>query len=166
MRPVDPRPLPLSQPPAAPQLELAAVANVALGDAYQVDLLFMHYSGTPSVDWRGDRPENPQLPVYALLRPLNLAAVAYARVNAADSGFVAEAARDGIFRPGGHKTALEDQPDFASLIALWSRRIEKIAAEFAAGDAAVAPTLRACASCALQALCRVPAAAEPGGDDD
>jgi len=65
MRPVDPRPLPLSQPPAAPQLELAAVANVALGDAYQVDLLFMHYSGTPSVDWHATirRSNVAQFPV-------------------------------------------------------------------------------------------------------
>ena len=46
----------------------------------------------------------------------------------------------------------------AALIEVWSGRIESLAADFAAGGAAVAPTLRACKSCSLQGLCRVPAA--------
>jgi hypothetical protein len=43
---------------------------------------------------------------------------------------------------------------------VWSRRIERIAGEFASGRAEVAPTLLACKSCDLQGLCRVPAALE------
>jgi hypothetical protein len=57
---------------------------------------------------------------------------------------------------------MEDMPNFSALIAKWSQRIEKIAAEFAAGNAAVAPTLRACASCGLQPLCRIPPALDDG----
>ena len=49
---------------------------------------------------------------------------------------------------------------FAELIQVWSRRIERIAGEFAAGRAEVAPTIKACQSCKLQGLCRVPAALE------
>jgi hypothetical protein len=43
---------------------------------------------------------------------------------------------------------------------VWSQRIESLAADSAAGPTAVAPTLRACKTCHLQGLCRVPAALE------
>jgi hypothetical protein len=54
--------------------------------------------------------------------------------------------------------------NFADLVNVWSGRIERIAAEFAAGRAEVAPTLKACKSCELHGLCRVPAALEQGED--
>jgi probable DNA repair protein len=128
-------------------------------------VLIDYKSGTPGADWRGDRPENPQLPVYAVMRPARLVAVAYGRVNARDCGFVAEAARGQIFKPTSRKSELEGMPDFASLVALWSRRIEKIAAEFATGYAAVAPTARACATCRLQPLCRIQTIADQDSDE-
>jgi ATP-dependent helicase/DNAse subunit B len=125
-------------------------------------VLIDYKSGTAVQDWRGDRPDNPQLPVYAVLQPHGLLAVAYAKVNAGECGFVAETARRGIFKRQSGPTTLEGMPDFGALVALWSQRIEKIAGEFAAGHAEVAPTLRACASCDLQTLCRVPAAFDDG----
>jgi probable DNA repair protein len=121
-------------------------------------VLIDYKTGATSPDWRGERPDNPQLPVYALLRPEGLVAVAYARVNADECCFVAETARGGIFKPRSRPSALEGMADFRSLIELWSTRIDAIAKEFAGGYAAVAPTLRACESCELQPLCRVPAA--------
>jgi ATP-dependent helicase/nuclease subunit B len=122
-------------------------------------VLIDYKTGIVSPDWRGDRPDNPQLPVYALLRPESLVAVAYGMVNAAKCGFVAEHARPTVFKPSSRKpSSMEGMPDFPSLIALWSVRIEVIAAEFAAGHAEVAPTLRACSSCNLQPLCRIPSA--------
>ncbi|MDP8983817.1 MAG: PD-(D/E)XK nuclease family protein [Pseudomonadota bacterium] len=124
-------------------------------------VLIDYKTGAAVPDWRGERPDNPQLPIYALLRPAGLVAVAYGKVNASECCFVAEAERGGIFKPRGRASPLEGLPDFSALIATWSQRIEKIAAQFAAGNAAVAPTLRACASCRLQPLCRVPAALEP-----
>jgi probable DNA repair protein len=132
-----------------------------LGDGGRV--LIDYKSGAAAQDWRGERPDNPQLPVYAVLQPHDLVAVAYGRVNASECGFVAEAARGGIFKPRTRPTSLEGMPDFAALVHLWSERIERIAGEFAAGHAEVAPTQRACASCDLQALCRVPAAFVDGG---
>ena len=129
-------------------------------------VLIDYKSGVAATDWRGDRPDNPQLPVYAVLQPHALVAVAYGRVNAGECGFVAEAARGGIFKPRTRPTALEGMPDFTALVALWSQRIERIAGEFAAGHAEVAPTPRACASCDLQTLCRVPAAFDDSGPRD
>jgi ATP-dependent helicase/nuclease subunit B len=129
-----------------------------LGDGARV--LIDYKTGMATADWRGDRPDNPQLPIYALLHPQALAAVAYGRVNAGECAFIAEAERPDIFKPRGQKSPLEGQSSLAALIEVWSLRIEKLAADFAAGRAAVAPTLRACASCRLHGLCRVPAALE------
>jgi RecB family exonuclease len=122
-------------------------------------VLIDYKTGAADSDWRGERPDNPQLPVYALLSPQALVAVAYAKVNAAQSGFVAESERGEIFRRT-RSSELEGMATFAELVQVWSRRIERIAGEFAAGHAEVAPTVEACRSCKLQGLCRVPAALE------
>jgi len=122
-------------------------------------VLIDYKTGAAEPDWRGERPDNPQLPVYALLSPRALVAVAYAKVNAAESGFVAESERRDIF-PRTRRSELEGMASLAELIPVWSRRIERIAGEFAAGRAEVAPTIEACKSCKLQGLCRVPAALE------
>ena len=122
-------------------------------------VLIDYKTGAADPDWRGERPDNPQLPVYALLSPRALVAVAYAKVNAAESGFVAESERRDIF-PRTRRSELEGMATLAELIPIWSRRIERIAGEFAAGRAEVAPTIEACKSCKLQGLCRVPAALE------
>jgi probable DNA repair protein len=121
-------------------------------------VLIDYKTGNAGTDWRGERPDNPQLPVYALLRPEALVAVAYGVVNAAECGFVAETQRPELFKPRGKATSLEDMQSMAALIEVWSERIEGLAADFAGGRAVVAPTERACQSCRLQALCRVPAA--------
>jgi probable DNA repair protein len=119
-------------------------------------VLIDYKTGAAAVDWRSDRPGNPQLPFYGLLFPRDLIAVAYGRVNAAESRFVAECERDGVFKPGRNKTSLEGAPNLSALIEVWARRIQHIAAAFAAGRAEVAPTAEACRSCVLQGLCRVP----------
>jgi ATP-dependent helicase/nuclease subunit B len=129
-------------------------------------VLIDYKTGMAMPDWRGDRPDNPQLPVYALLRPDDLVAVAYGKVNASECCFVAESERGGIFTARGRRSQMEGMSDFGALIATWSQRIEKIACEFAAGNAQVAPTLRACASCRLQPLCRISAALDDGADQD
>ncbi len=126
-------------------------------------VLIDYKTGAADPDWRGERPDNPQLPVYALLSPPALVAVAYAKVNAAESGFVAESERGEIF-PRTRRSELEGMATFAELVQVWSRRIERIAGEFAAGRAEVAPTIEACKSCKLQGLCRVPAALEEADD--
>jgi ATP-dependent helicase/nuclease subunit B len=127
-------------------------------------VLIDYKTGLAAADWRGERPDNPQLPIYALLRPEALVAVAYGRVNAGECSFIAEAERAAIFKPTGRKSPLEGMPSLAALIGVWALRIENLAADFAAGRAAVAPTVRACKSCRLHGLCRVPAALEDPAD--
>jgi probable DNA repair protein len=127
-------------------------------------ILIDYKTGLAAVDWRGERPDNPQLPIYALLHPDALVAVGYGRVNAAECSFIAEAERAALFKPNGRISPLEGMPSLAALVDVWSQRIENLAADFAAGRAAVAPTVQACKSCRLHGLCRVPAALEDAAD--
>ena len=126
-------------------------------------VLIDYKTGKATIDWRGERPDNPQLPIYALLQPDALVAVAYGRVNAADCSFVAETERPDLFKPRGRESTLEGMASLAALLEVWSQRIETLADDFAAGRAAVAPTAHACKTCRLHGLCRVPAALEAVG---
>ncbi len=128
-------------------------------------VLIDYKSGMAGPDWRGERPDNPQLPIYALLRRDALAAVAYGRINAAGCSFVAESERAGLFGAGSAITKMEGEPTIAALIEVWSRRIEKLAADFKGGRAAVNPTPQACRSCHLHGLCRIPSALDDGNGD-
>ncbi|MGO9039691.1 MAG: PD-(D/E)XK nuclease family protein [Steroidobacteraceae bacterium] len=118
-------------------------------------VLIDYKSGSPVADWRGDRPDNPQLPIYALLLPQALVAVAYGSVNASECSFVAEAERRGIFKRTSQRTGMEGMDSLEALMRVWLQRIENLAAAFAAGRAEVDPTPKACESCRLHGLCRV-----------
>ncbi len=134
------------------KVRLDRVDRLADGSRVLID----YKTGSAAVDWRGERPDNPQLPIYALLQPQALVAVAYGKVNAADPNFLAETERRNVFKPGGKVTLLEEQSSLAALLGIWSQRMEALAAAFVAGHAEVAPTALACRTCALQGLCRVP----------
>ncbi len=118
-------------------------------------VLIDYKSGWVQPDWRGERPDNPQLPMYALRHRENLVAVAYGRVSATECRFVAESARGDIF-PAARASRLEGFASFTLLVAAWERRVESLAQEFASGAAQVAPKETACRYCHLQGLCRVP----------
>ena len=123
-------------------------------------VLIDYKTGSAAVDWRGDRPDNPQLPLYAQLAGGRLVAVAYAQVNAANCKFVQESERDGALLPGQRRSDMEGEADFSRLMTVWNARLERIAGEFRAGHAKVDPAPRACDSCSLQALCRIDSARE------
>jgi probable DNA repair protein len=118
-------------------------------------LLIDYKTGAPNRDWQGERPDNPQLPLYALLHGKSLIAVAYGKINAAQCTFVAESERNGVF-PGKRATRMEGMGSLAGLMERWSERIERLANEFREGRAAVDPIATACRTCHLQGLCRVP----------
>jgi ATP-dependent helicase/nuclease subunit B len=118
-------------------------------------VLIDYKTGWVQPDWRGERPDNPQLPMYALRHRDGLVAVAYGGVNARDCRFVAESGRGDIF-PSVRASRLEGMASFADLVAVWERRVERLAEEFSSGAAQVAPKDTACRYCHLQGLCRVP----------
>jgi probable DNA repair protein len=111
-------------------------------------------------DMLGARPEEPQLPLYLLTAEPDAAAVAFAQVRAGNMAY-AGLARDGDLLPGvkahAESRVAEQYPAWADLVAAWRRDLERIAAEFAGGIAAVDPRRypQTCQYCGQQPLCRI-----------
>jgi probable DNA repair protein len=105
---------------------------------------------TPN-DWAGTRPDDPQLPLYAVTTQEDVSAVAFARVRAGNMKFFGFSAREGGIP--NVKPAL----DWSAMVAGWKRELERLAGEFAGGRAPVDPKrgLNTCRNCDLQTLCRV-----------
>ncbi len=116
--------------------------------------------------WFGERPDEPQLPIYALASPEPVAAVLFARLKPGETGFRGLAATAGI-APGaqvlGQHRLTAALGSWAGLLGQWRATLEALGAAFRAGDARVDPkTLyETCKYCALTALCRIHERAAP-----
>jgi ATP-dependent helicase/nuclease subunit B len=100
--------------------------------------------------WGSKRPEDPQLPLYALSVPGDVAAVAFAQLRTGEMRYVGCSREKGIPRA----QLVENWP---GLIEKWRGVIEALGAGFAKGDARVDPKklIHTCRYCELQPLCRV-----------
>ena len=144
------------------------------------------------LDVERGRPDDPQLPLYAVNAGERISALAFARLRKGDMKFDG-IARDKDLLPGvpdvaGHRQARHVAADWDALLAGWRAQIDALAEDFAAGDARVDPKVPGvtCTYCGLQPLCRVherysplsagedeadeggegaaPGAADPGGE--
>jgi probable DNA repair protein len=102
-------------------------------------------------DWDPPRPDDPQLPLYAVAAPEDLSAVAFARVRPGATRF------SGFSRVEKAVPGLKLYRDWPGLLASWKKEADALAAAFAAGEAPVDPKreLETCTRCELQTLCRV-----------
>lgn len=134
---------------------------------------------TGKVDWRkwlGARPQEPQLPLYAVTAGAEAAGVLFAQVRVGEHGFAGLAA-DAALAPGletwpptkakGEAVAgaLHQAKDWTELQQYWRSNLTGLAAEFKAGVATVTPDwkAKACDHCHLHMLCRID---ELGGAPD
>ncbi len=117
-------------------------------------------------DLLDDDLTSPQLPLYAVKSDMEgVVAVAFARIAAQECALIGIGGADGI--AAGIKTAAEDKGGWAQLCARWQVRLDALASNFAAAEAAVAPVNEdACRYCDLQPLCRYSDNATVGGDND
>jgi probable DNA repair protein len=108
------------------------------------------YRVTPK-DWEPPRPDDPQLPLYAVAAPEELAAVAFAKLRRGAMRFM------GFGRTRDLVPNVRAAKNWPALLADWKKETEALGAGFAAGDAAVDPKrdLKTCLRCDLQTLCRV-----------
>ena len=94
----------------------------------------------PSGAWKGDRPDEPQLPLYAVLaedRPIGGIAIARLKVGEME------------LKPRSEK-------EFAGQLPQWRKVLTALAESFAAGDTAVDPKNGdTCRNCAQMPLCRI-----------
>ena len=121
--------------------------------------------------WLGERPQLPQLPAYVLaLGAEHVGAVAFARVRSGDTGYTGVVRSPEVFpalRAPGTKGWPRDYATWAQLLMAWQRRLDGLAAEYAAGDARLAPDPpRACEYCHLGALCRIADTSAAASDEE
>lgn len=120
--------------------------------------------------WFGVRPDEPQLPLYALAldsdghSSASVAALCFAKLRRGQQGFEG-VGEDESWMPGikelgensGAAGAHKDFTDMAQLKAHWAEVLTTLAEQFAEGDARVDPKPQACRYCDLRALCRLDA---------
>jgi RecB family exonuclease len=117
-------------------------------------------------DWLSERPDAPQLPLYAVLSDaVQLEAIAFAQVRAGkDMGLQGFATNEasGIRMPKQRPASLEEQMD------KWRQVLTSLAEDFSNGDARVRPKSfpLTCAHCAQRLLCRVDAASFEAADEE
>jgi probable DNA repair protein len=106
------------------------------------------------------RPEEPQLPLYATAAEPGAAAAAFAQIRPGDMKFVGLAQEEGLLprvtTPERSK-ARDVQTDWPAQVAFWRGEVERLAHEFAAGRADVAPRNgpATCRQCDVQPFCRI-----------
>lgn len=116
-------------------------------------LLIDYKTGQVSIqDWLDERIDAPQLPLYTLNLPSNLAGIAYLRLKAGEIRYQGISGDD--LKIKGIKTL--GQEHWQSLRATWQQSLSTLAAEFTQGIATVTPkTAKSCQNCPLPHLCRI-----------
>lgn len=114
--------------------------------------------------WAGDRPDEPQLPMYALGGPDagRVSAVAFAQVRTGETRFRGLSDAPNLL-PGvtpvekDRSPAVKGYGTWDRLVSGWRGELEKIGRGFASGDARVDPKnlLQTCSTCEQHLLCRV-----------
>jgi ATP-dependent helicase/nuclease subunit B len=101
--------------------------------------------------WDGPRPDDPQLPLYAVAAPEDLAAVVFARLRSGEMRFMGYSKNPNVL------PQVNVAQSWPALLAAWKKDADALGAAFAAGDAHVDPKedLKTCRNCELQTLCRV-----------
>jgi probable DNA repair protein len=124
-------------------------------------------SGHPS-QWQGDRPDDPQLPLYALpYEPGELKGLAFAKVRAGEMKWLGYQAEPGILPA----SRVNEVVDLAPTVELWRVTLTQLAHDFADGRAGVDPIdyPQTCEHCPQRILCRLDpsslAATEDAGED-
>ncbi len=123
-------------------------------------LLIDYKTGSPSpAHWYGERPQDPQLPLYALSGEGGdtLAGLLFARVRVHQCEWLGVTRERGIVE--GVRIAGDSgrggAPDWDTLHTQWVAMAERLAALIMAGRADVDPERDTCRYCHLGALCRV-----------
>src|SRR5713101_327689 len=102
--------------------------------------------------WQGERPDEPQLPLYAVSAKEEITAVVFARFRPGDMRFVG-LSRDEKALPKVPKAKEGWQP----MLRDWKKEADRLGQSFAGGEAGVDPKkdLMTCRYCGLETLCRV-----------
>jgi ATP-dependent helicase/nuclease subunit B len=111
----------------------------------------------PTADWYGERPSHPQLLAYMAAVGEDVVAMATVNVTAKEVRFDGIASSAQLLPKVKGVVAPEDGEGdaWASRRREWLERIERLAAGFVAGHAAVDPKQGACDYCHVRTVCRI-----------
>ncbi len=112
--------------------------------------------GAKNPGWLEARPDEPQLPLYLTASEPAAQAIALARVRAGDVGFTGLAAEPDLL-PVRSNQWNGQHASWCALVEHWSGVLERLALQFADGDATVDPKRlpQTCRYCDLPTLCRI-----------
>lgn len=108
--------------------------------------------------WDGNRPEDPQLPLYAAYGNVeSVSGIVFARIRAGKIDFEGRVrdAHAQLSEAIGAKKAIVTDPYSDAMRDAWAVGLESLADEFREGQAAVHPLPHACDHCGFHSLCRV-----------
>jgi probable DNA repair protein len=108
-----------------------------------------------------DRPQEPQLLVYAAMESGDVDGLYFGRVRRGESG----ASGYGRIAHFGDKKELVES-SWKSQLAQWTAAVTRLAQEFESGHAPVAPGKGACDYCAIRPICRVEESRAEAGDSE
>lgn len=122
-------------------------------------LLIDYKTGSASSrDWEGERPQEPQLPIYCLEQAFAVDAVVFAKVRPGECGFSGKA-KAGLTLPSqkSKNTLLTYEPnEWDTILKEWQRVLSKLAEAFLQGQAEVDPfNKESCKYCTYTPLCRI-----------
>lgn len=136
------------------RLRVDRVDTLSGGETLVID----YKSGRNSLsDWLGERPAQPQLPLYGIASEVD--GIAFGQVRSRDCKLLGLGQIEDT--PGVQSDVAKavkrrsDADDWASLRQQWRHNLERLAADFIRGAAEVEPLPGACNYCGLQSLCRV-----------
>ena len=144
------------------EIELFVDRIDQLADGRRVVIDYKTGEVITSSAWESERPDDPQLPLYAVAMAEAPQAVAFAFVRTGESAFKGISTSPAAF-PGA--TELQVWP---VQLAGWRATLEGLAEEFAAGRADVSPKdgLQTCRLCHLHMVCRIDERLDAGRESD
>ncbi len=104
--------------------------------------------------WDGERPDEPQLPLYCITNERPVAGAAFAVIRTGDVLFRGLTAA-GATLPGMAKMFIDPPLAFERQLDEWRRVLEQLAANYHDGRAEVDPKSNACDNCGLRGICRI-----------
>ncbi len=132
--------------------QIDRIDSDAGGDSFIIDYKTGNPKNTRIANWGGERPEDPQLPLYALTANAEVGGVLFARVSKGMCAYVGYSS-SGTNVPGVIALTSEQ---WSEQLAVWREVLENLSSQYRRGDARVAPKSRhVCDICDLHTLCRI-----------
>lgn len=118
-------------------------------------------TGSPKIPaWFDERPDEPQLPLYAITSDGDIAAIVFTKLKRGETAYIGLAQEEDLLpevkTPGNTRGVKDVVSDWDTLFTQWRETLNQIAVSFREGDASVNPKDRTtCNYCDLHAFCRI-----------